>query len=214
MSLSLDECIRLLLTAKSPSSRSKGLSGIRALAEAGDSEAMFNLGVAYDKGVVVAKNYSTAISWYRKGAEKLEANSLHAVALHYYSIASKKNFKKAFDLCSKAARKNHNLALNMLGCMYENGEGVASNNTKAKACYLKAAKLGNSDAMNNYAWIVLNQSGAKSSEKELALKYLRKSASMGNRDAQQNLAYCYDVGLGFAESARWKKYWLQKSEQS
>jgi TPR repeat protein len=38
------------------------------LAELGDVEAQFNLGVMYDEGAGVEKNLTTAASWYRKAA--------------------------------------------------------------------------------------------------------------------------------------------------
>ena len=45
----------------------------RPLAERGDSEAQFNLGVIYDNGEGVPQDYAEAVKWYRKAAEQGDA---------------------------------------------------------------------------------------------------------------------------------------------
>ncbi len=43
---------------------------LHPLAEQGDAEAQFNLGVMYDKGQGVPQDYAQAAKWYRKAAEQ------------------------------------------------------------------------------------------------------------------------------------------------
>ena len=45
----------------------------RDLAEQGDAEAQYNLGVMYDNGQGVAQDYAEAVKWYRRAAEQGDA---------------------------------------------------------------------------------------------------------------------------------------------
>ena len=47
----------------------------RKAAEQGDAKAQFNLGVMYDKGQGVMRNYAEAAKWYRKAAEQGDADA-------------------------------------------------------------------------------------------------------------------------------------------
>ena len=46
------------------------LGEFRPLAEQGDADAQYNLGVMYEKGKGVPQNYKTAVKWYRLSAEQ------------------------------------------------------------------------------------------------------------------------------------------------
>ena len=48
----------------------KAFEGYNALAEKGDRVAQNNLGVCYNNGFGVAKDYVQAVSWYRKAVEQ------------------------------------------------------------------------------------------------------------------------------------------------
>ncbi len=74
------------------------------LAELGDAEAQFNLGVLYDEGAGVERNLATAADWYRKAAEQgfidaqtnlgilyyhgLGVDRDHEVAAHWFRLAA------------------------------------------------------------------------------------------------------------------------------
>jgi curved DNA-binding protein CbpA len=53
------------------------------LAAQGHAKAQFNLGVMYDKGQSVARNYPLAVSWYQKAAEQGNANAQYNLAFKY-----------------------------------------------------------------------------------------------------------------------------------
>lgn len=59
------------------------------------------------------------------------------------------DYKIAYEYWSKAANKSHSKAANMLGIMYENGKGIAKNNTKAVVCYTHSAGLKDFDGSMN-----------------------------------------------------------------
>jgi TPR repeat protein len=54
------------------------------LAELGDAEAQFNLGVLYDEGAGVDRNLATAADWYRKAAEQGFIDAQTNLGILYY----------------------------------------------------------------------------------------------------------------------------------
>lgn len=53
------------------------------MAEQGDVEAQFNLGVSYDQGQGVAQDAKQAVVWYRKAAEQGFAAAQHNLGVMY-----------------------------------------------------------------------------------------------------------------------------------
>ena len=55
------------------------------LAELGDAEAQFNLGVLYDEGAGVERSLATAAEWYRKAAEQgfMDAQTNLGIMYHH-----------------------------------------------------------------------------------------------------------------------------------
>lgn len=174
---------------------------------------MYNLGVAYDRGIGVTKRYKRALYWYEKAAHESNVEGLYAMALHFNcrSRLKDRDYKRAFLMCKRAASADHDRALNLLGIMYQNGIGVGINLEKAKDSYLKASRLGNAYGMNNVAWLILNKP-CTSTDAQLAISFYRKSAAKGNIDAMLNLSHCYKTGLGVKKSERWHRYWETRAK--
>ena len=55
----------------------------RALAEQGDAEVQYNLGLMYANGDGVRRDYAEAIKWYRKAAEQGHANAHRSLGVVY-----------------------------------------------------------------------------------------------------------------------------------
>src|SRR6202007_2864630 len=68
-------------------------------------------------------------------------------------VTTKRLYKATLDaplpLVQKAATAGYIDAMNDLGVLYQNGQGVAQNYDKAREWFQKAADAGNADAMNN-----------------------------------------------------------------
>ena len=56
---------------------------LRPLAEQGDGDAQFNLGIMYDVGLGVRHDYAEALQWYRKAAEQGHAKAQFNLGLMY-----------------------------------------------------------------------------------------------------------------------------------
>ncbi len=54
------------------------------LAELGDVEAQYNLGVLHDEGAGIEQDYTTAATWYRKAAERGFVDAQTNLGIMYY----------------------------------------------------------------------------------------------------------------------------------
>lgn len=70
-------------TAWAGNENEKKVAEIRQLAEQGDVEAQFVLGVMYENGKGVARNYAEALKWYRRAAEQGDAWAQGKMGLMY-----------------------------------------------------------------------------------------------------------------------------------
>jgi TPR repeat protein len=97
----------------------------RPLAEQGNADAQFNLGVMYYKGRGVPKNYKTAVKWYTLAAEQGNASAQFYLGLMYRrGKGVPKNYKTALKWYTLAAEQGHAFAQFGLGIMYDHGQGV------------------------------------------------------------------------------------------
>jgi TPR repeat protein len=102
------------------------------LAEQGDSDAQYNLGVMYDNGYGVPENDKTAVKWYTKAAEQGDAKAQYNLGVMYdkgYGVPE--NDKTAVKWYTKAAEQGYAGAQGNLGVKYSNGEGVLTDTKRA-----------------------------------------------------------------------------------
>ena len=100
----------LYLAAKDGSSTS--LQRLTELAEQGDADAQFDLGVMYENGEGVRKNAVRAASWYRKAADQGSAEAQNNLGT-MYEIGSgvQESLRQAMALYRKAADQEYTDAL-------------------------------------------------------------------------------------------------------
>ena len=97
----------------------------RPLAEQGNADAQFNLGVMYYKGRGVPKNHKTAVKWYTLAAEQGNASAQFYLGVMYRrGKGVPKNYKTALKWYTLAAEQGHAFAQFGLGIMYDHGQGV------------------------------------------------------------------------------------------
>jgi len=122
------------------------LKEFRVLAEQGDADAQYNLGLMYDKGHGVAQDYKEAMKWCRKAAEQG-----HAYAQYYLGFMYRdghgviQDYKEMLKWYRKAAEQGHAAAQITLGYMYRDGHGVAQD-------YVQAHKWFNIASANGITW--------------------------------------------------------------
>lgn len=108
------------------------------------------------------------------------------------------DYKKAFELYSKAANQGNAEAQNNLGAMYALGQGVDQNYKKAFEWYSKAAEQGEVKAQNNLgAYYANGDGGVKNYQK--AFEWYNKAAAQDNAEAKYYLGILYEEGYGVTQ---------------
>src|SRR5580765_2126689 len=105
------------------------LDSLKTKAETGDAEAQFALGVMYDLGIDVPKNYAESGKWYLKAANQGLAEAQFKLGVRYfeYGKSAKENYTTAFTWFYKAAAQGIAEAQFNIGLMYQLGRGVPTN---------------------------------------------------------------------------------------
>ena len=124
----------------------------KPLAEQGDADAQYNLGLMYDYGEGVPKDDAKAVYWYRKAAEQGHAKAQFNLGWMYANGEGvAEDGAKAFSWYRKAAEQGHAKAQVKLGAMYIAGEGVPKDDVKAVNWFRKAAEQGYAKAQEKVA---------------------------------------------------------------
>lgn len=122
-------------------------------AEAGDPQAQFRLGSAYETGQGVSRDTEVAEKWYRRSAESGYAEAQNSVGS---ILQARGQFAEALPWYEKASNQGHALATNNLAYLYDLGRGVPQDRRKGFELYSRAADLGWAEAM----WNIANMYGA------------------------------------------------------
>lgn len=122
-------------------------------ADAGDVEAQFNVGYAYDSGNGARTSKDKAKKYYQMAAEQGYAEAQNSLGSIYQE---EKNYIEAKSWYEQAFAQNHPMATNSLGHLYDLGLGVEQDRNKGFELYQKAADLGWAEAM----WNIANMYGA------------------------------------------------------
>ena len=121
-----------------------------ALAEQGDVDAQYNIGLMYDNGQGVPQDYKQAVKWYTKAAEQGNAKAQTNLAFMYDNGQGvPQDYKQAVRWYTKAAEQGTANAQFSLGLMYANGQGVPQDNIYAHMWFNLAAVDGDEDSSKN-----------------------------------------------------------------
>eukprot|EP00729_Bicosta_minor_P032465 gene32465-biopygen20867 len=122
-------------------------------------------------------------------------------------VSDEKDFKQCWKLVHDRSPGRHTpVAQNILGDMYESGEGVKQDHVEAAKWFRKAAEAGYAAAQYNLGLMYGTGKGVEQDHVE-AVKWFRKSAEAGHAMAQNNLGAVYRDGDGVdqdhVEAAKW-----------
>jgi hypothetical protein len=130
------------------------LAKFKLAAAQGVSEAMSNIGVMYEYGEGVEKNFAEAVRWYKLAAEKGNLAAQYQVGtLYYMGNGVEKNYVEARKWYKLGAEQGDSNAMFGMGTFYDNGFGVEKSNPKAIKWYKLAAKYGNLNAQKRIEFI-------------------------------------------------------------
>ena len=113
------------------------------LAEAGDADAQYNLGIMYDNGRGVPQDDAEAVKWFRIAAEAGYVDAQYNLGVMYDNGEGVlQDDAEAVKWYRLAAEAGYPRAQNNLGFMYEKGEGVLQDDRLAYMWYNIAAAQG------------------------------------------------------------------------
>jgi TPR repeat protein len=82
------------------------------------ADAQYYMGLYYERGYSVQKDFAEAIKWYRKAAEQGHTEAQFRLGVCYYiGEGVDKSTEEAIKYCRKAAEKGHQMAKEMLEYM-------------------------------------------------------------------------------------------------
>jgi uncharacterized protein len=113
---------------------------ISALAEQGDADAQFNLGLLYNKGKGVTQNYVEAVKWYGLAADQGHPGAqLNLGVMYKNGQGVAQNYAEAVKWYRLAADQGTAEAQYNMGIMYKNGQGVPKDDVQAHMWFNLAA---------------------------------------------------------------------------
>ena len=183
----------------------------KKVADEGDADAQYNLGVCYKYGKGVEKDETEAIKWIRKAAEQGYAMAQCNLGVCYKDgTGVEMNGTEAVKWYRKAAEQGYAMAQCNLGRCYEYGKGVKKDETEAVKWYRKAAEQGYAKAQ--YLLGMLYKYGVKKDETE-AVRWFHKAAKQGDMNAQFHLGLCKASGTGVEKDESEAVKWFRKAAE-
>jgi len=186
-----------------------------ARAEAGDSDAMVDVGNRYGFGPGAERDAQKALEWYRKAAEAGNPRGEGAIGQSYaLGLGVEIDAVKAFEWFRKSAEHGNGQSMHDLGNLYDRGEGVEKDYTKAMEWYRKAIETGNRKAAP-FAEFQIGEMyrcghGVETNAVE-AVEWYRKAAEAGHPIAMVMLWKWYYFGIGVEEDKAVAEEWKRKA---
>ena len=116
----------------------------RPIADQGDADAQFNLGLMYENGQGVPQDYAEAFKLYRLAADQGDADAQYNLGVMYKNGQGfPQDYAEAFKWFRLSAKQGNARVQNNLAVRYEYGEGVLQDNVMAHMWYNLAAANGN-----------------------------------------------------------------------
>lgn len=128
------------------------------LAKRGNTNSQYELGLMYQLGEGIDRDYQKAIEWYQKAAEQGNMNAQINLGRMFYNVSwLHKNYDEAVKWFSKAAEQDNAEAQYYLANMYQHGQGVCRNLKEAENWYVKALENGNDEIKRRVVSACLNR---------------------------------------------------------
>jgi TPR repeat protein len=191
--------------------RQNKLNDLLKKAEAGDSEAQFELGNEYRKAYDAGKDTARAVELYSKAAAGGHPGA-QAVLGDMYARGEgvQKDIGKAKEFWESSVIKGEALAQFGLGYMYRTGTGVTKDTAKALELLQQSAAQGHPYGQTELGVMYWNGDGVPK-DKDKAVQLFIKAAEQGYIFAQNKVAIAYEVGWGVAKNAVKAFEWYQKA---
>jgi len=189
------------------------LTALYQRAVGGDTQAMSDLGLDYEKGLGVPSDYNKAAGWYRKAADGGNTSGMNRLGgLYQNGLGVQKDNQQAVSWFRKAADAGNSDGMIRLGFLYSNGLGVEKDYVQAAGWYRKAAAAGSPYAMSNLGFMYQNGYGVERDYAQ-AVAWYRKAAEGGAAPGMFNLGVMYENGYGVARDQQQAVNWYRQAAQ-
>jgi uncharacterized protein len=150
------------------------LAELEPIAEAGDATAQYYLGVLYDHGEGVVRNYKTAVGWYEKAAAQGHRDAQFNLGMIYYNGAGgagdpgavAQDKAAAAHWLGEAADNDHPMASYLMCLLVDEGRWVERNLERALSLCRIAGDSGISGAQYNTGLLLAERSNEIASWRE------------------------------------------------
>lgn len=178
-------------------------------AEQGNAGAQIRLGfISYYGLDTTIKNYTQALSWFKKAAENNNTDAQFLVGAMYLKAEGVvKDYKQVMYWHTKAAELGNAEAQTSVGRMYRDGLGVEQNNKQAVYWFIKAANQGEVDAQKSLGVMYLRGDGLVQDNQQ-ALSWFSKAAEQGDAEGQYRYGLMYLLGRGVTPNVVIGHMWL------
>jgi TPR repeat protein len=173
--------------------------GLQSLAESGDAEGQFQLGLRYFTGRGARQDIRAALKWLEAAAEQGHAKAMLVVGSIYEegdeTARIEPDLAKALKWYEGAAKAGLPEGNYQLGLLYIQGKGVKVDFALAAKWLKPAADKGHAASQAMYAAMLLDGEGVPRNPAKAALWYLR-AARQDHALSQRRLANLYFAGIG------------------
>jgi TPR repeat protein len=178
----------LIMTAKKSGIAASGSSDFlrnMRLAEQGETDAQFNVGLMYLNGTGTNKDSLKAIQWLERAAKKGNTDAMYHLGRYYADperLKTHRDRQRGITLIRRAAEQGHVEAQYLLGMLYYKGTGVIQDFEEGVRWIRKAADRGMTDAMYQMGLLCLTGRGV---DKDYVQSYVwfNVSAAQGRDEA-------------------------------
>jgi len=182
--------IPVLLENLNNAYRERSISKIEKLANRGDPDLMFMMGLIYLNGVNVPKNHHGAILWFKRAANRGHKKAFYAIKQVY---TEHEEFEDLRDWYIHAAQNGDARAAHFLASMYHKGDKIPKDLHEAAKWYKFGADMGQAISQYWYAITVIKTRGSNTAKDYItAGEYLGKASENGFDDANKTISYYID----------------------
>lgn len=179
-------------------------------AKAGNEEDQILVGLNYQVGDGLPKDFDQAVYWYKKAAERGNAKAQHSLGTLLIYGQEKPDYQQAAPWLMKAAQQDHPKAIYEWARLQILGRGTPVDMKSGFALMNKAAKMSVPAAQYQMGRIYQN-SEFVTPDLEIAAKWFREAAYQGAAQAQYELGKAYYFGHGVEKSGKDALYWFQRA---
>lgn len=190
------------------------LMQFRSAAEKGSASAQYGMGLAFERGSGVPRDYLEAARRYRQAALQNHAAAQNNLGMMYKNGQGvPRDFTEALKWLLLSCRLGNGQALTNLGEMFENGQGVPRDYAEAVRYYRMAAARG--AALAHFRLGVMYEYGrALPIDYAEAFRYYQIAARQGIAHAQYKLGEAYAAGRGVGQDGNRASEWYAKARKN